>query len=1130
MADVQWSPFANRDYWLASTSNQKALIWNLNLPNTQAPIEHVLHGHSRAITDINFSAHDPDLLATCSIDSFVQCWDLRQAKRPATTFADWRSAASQVKWNRQDRHVLASAHDEHLHIWDDRKGSEPLRSITAHSTKIYGIDWNRTEASQILTCSLDKSIKFWDYAEEQHSNVDQPMKVIHTSYPIWRARHTPFGHGVLAMPQRGGNNALHLYDRRVAEEGPFESHTDPLHVFDGHTDQVKEFLWRTQGTVDDGVDHRDFQLVSWGTDNNLLLHRLDEHLLERVGYRKGQAADDRIRFTRKNATYRTFHQPPAPKVVENRGLSGLFKGTARLGMRLPFSGTTASGETGANHKERRKNADPITWMKGVKVGASAIGERSLTRLRLSQAPSWSTRESLGEEIANVGDRLKKVSFDEVDILGRHATISLAGPWGMEGDLVHMKARVVFPDDYPELSAPELTIQKTPSISDAGLTRLGVEVKTLCDAYVNIGRGSLEALVRYLLGEWGVKDALAWADGLQIAMTSSLERLDGESSDDGNSRLQGLPSPFTLSKNVASDGMGRTGDATGNANVPLPKACAALWAQDGRLVCFFQQRDDDKLQSSITSTSQLQSSHDQAHSNHGFEAFGALAGPHLPLNDVDDQPDSSNTSSGSDDASSLSSTDSSGMLSDASESEQAHQPLTLRSKTNASRSLDHSSVLDAPSPSVPTALTTPLEQIISLQNNDDLLPAKRVLAQDYLVFGSGEQVCSHNADAARKHGYHDLGDVWEFLGLLLRNDVPLKSITHPMNDDEDILIVARRTLVHINRKDSGLDLAFDDPDFIKHPEYQGRAQLVGHPFGTSGLVGRLFDYFDTIADIQMLAMLSCVLAHQAHNDGISMSSVTKDHTKSSGLDLRPGDTYEYYISEEAVQSAFCPTPSQAEPESPDTETGDVEHQTSFGSNHTPIERRASHSTGPSSTVMSRQASQLATGGSNYASVQEETIKRSHSMLSSRLAASLSRPFSFMTSASASPPSQARTPELSTSAPSAGTAVVRQRSIDDGAGLQRAESRSSLAFEIDVESLPDTESDSDDEDDWEPFITLKNQDAYEDGEDFAILPSDREHLYPAWRDSYAHLLLAWQLPIKRAEILKFNEGSTLLTEGA
>jgi WD repeat-containing protein 59 len=265
-------------------------------------IEHTLHAHTRAITDINFSAHHADILATCAVDGYVHCWDLRRARRPVMTFVDWDAGATQVKWNRQDGHILASSHDRWLRIWDDRKGAYPLRSIEAHSSKIYGVDWNRIRTTGIVTCSLDKSIKFWDYGNEE----DIPERVIRTDFPVWRARHTPFGWGLLAMPQDVPGK-FHLYDRRK-ESNMADSSAPEVAVFPGHGDkQVKEFLWRSRGGItDDGIDNREFQLVSWGEDHELRLQRLDNHTLEAVGYLKGSQLRKKLNVTRKGAVYKTF--------------------------------------------------------------------------------------------------------------------------------------------------------------------------------------------------------------------------------------------------------------------------------------------------------------------------------------------------------------------------------------------------------------------------------------------------------------------------------------------------------------------------------------------------------------------------------------------------------------------------------------------------------------------------------------------------------------------------------------------------------------------------------------------------------------------------------------------------------
>ena len=89
-----------------------------------------------------------------------------------------------------------------------------LKSIIAHERSIRGLDWNRIRRTGIVTCSLDKTVKLWDYARG-----DEPERILRTNTPVWRARHTPFGWGVMTMPKRG-DTTLYLWDRRAEGDKP----------------------------------------------------------------------------------------------------------------------------------------------------------------------------------------------------------------------------------------------------------------------------------------------------------------------------------------------------------------------------------------------------------------------------------------------------------------------------------------------------------------------------------------------------------------------------------------------------------------------------------------------------------------------------------------------------------------------------------------------------------------------------------------------------------------------------------------------------------------------------------------------------------------------------------------------
>ncbi|KAJ7050532.1 hypothetical protein C8F01DRAFT_683078 [Mycena amicta] len=332
VADVQWNPHVSRAEYIVSTSSEKLLIWNLHLTSASSNIEHILRGHYRAITDINWhpAAAERELVVSTGVDSWLWAWDLRAAKngRAVFGFSAFNAGGTQVKWNRQDPHVLASSHGGEVLIWDRRKGSLPITRLNAHRSKIYGIDWSPTRRDELVTCALDGTIKLWDVGtvhgpatecscpqtpnaawgcsdcdpdlSHSHAPTPVPVQTIRTAHPVWRARHLPFGRGVLSLPQRGGTGlGMYALDgTQVRNEDDDNSFGDtpaapqaaprgragswdgdqPVEVFEGHMDVVKEFVWRreTNGTT--------FQLITWSKDRTLRFWPVDEDTMQKVGY------------------------------------------------------------------------------------------------------------------------------------------------------------------------------------------------------------------------------------------------------------------------------------------------------------------------------------------------------------------------------------------------------------------------------------------------------------------------------------------------------------------------------------------------------------------------------------------------------------------------------------------------------------------------------------------------------------------------------------------------------------------------------------------------------------------------------------------------------------------------------
>ena len=889
VADVQWSPFALRDYWVVSTSNQKALVWNLGAKSWQDTIELVLHAHTRAITDINFSAHDPDMLATCAVDSFVHCWDLRAPLRPAFSFSDWFAGATQVKWSRKDEHVLASSHDKFLHIWDRRQGAIPMRTIEAHGTKIYGVDWNRFEPHKVVTCSLDRTIKFWNTKVSD----DEPERVIETPFPVWRARHTPFGWGMVAMPQRGSSE-LYLYDRRPIDGYLESGHVRPVARFPGHGGQVKEFLWRARGSVDE-IDHRDFQLISWGTDKELRLHRIEPEVLEGIGYEKGISKTHRLNFTRKGARYRTFRDNPddvsSPIEPPTRGdslpsqqqiFSFRKRTSTAVGMsKVPVSQIRGWGKDGrrtsriAMHGRgnTQNEINPIAWLKNVKIA------------------TWDP-DALAEEIRHVGEKFKKVEFETVDIKHRKLVMSLQAPWKEHETSIYLRVDIRFPKAYPRDANAIIAVQKTGAIENELHATLTKELHSIAEVYAAQKRGCLEAVLRYVLREQSLEQIVTWVMGESVVDSKIIEPemlLDDDSSDSDDDNLQGLGHALTSSANV---------------RVPLAKGCGALWSETGTLVCFFPPKS--KEPDSVFGALSVQNV-ENSESGRLFEGFGRWH-PSSPSRKATNGTKTADDDSDSDsmdsllDSSSSSSSSSSEPGTDLQGSILPYHKAVSGLALQRSRSLDYSNR----STTMAGAKMTegPRKSVLSLHRYDDLIPSTKELAQEYRIFGAGQDVCTHNAEAAGKCGRDDLHSVWTLAGMVLSRNVPLEMVENPADDSkEDILVIARQATSRLKRTDSGIDLGNDVAK--KASQKVGLAQLRWgtSPLAATYLVPAMFDYFDRIGDIQMLAMLSCIFANvsvssSAHGVVALSSNATID---SSPLGRQ------YYRSKSVAEALLRPQP-------------------------------------------------------------------------------------------------------------------------------------------------------------------------------------------------------------------------------
>ncbi|KAI5861078.1 hypothetical protein GGS23DRAFT_578695 [Durotheca rogersii] len=1145
VVDVQWSPFAARDYWVASTANHRCLVWNLNLreDSPTGAIEHSLQAHSRAITDINFSAHHPDILATCAVDGYVHCWDLRKPRQPVLTFCNWSAGATQVKYNRQNPNVLASSHDRWLQIWDERKSSAPIKSITAHTSKIYGLDWNRTKATSIVTCSLDKSIKFWDYEKS-----DKPERIIRTDFPVWRARHTPFGRGLLAMPQNDPGN-LYLYDVRRGENEALDDAVEPRKIFPGHgSHKVKEFLWRSRGTVsDEGRDNREFQLVSWGEDSEFRLHKVDPQVLESVGHVKGGPALN-MNFTRKGAAYKTYRAVEDHSHRERKSATMSDPRPGSGGSQLRRSALTIVMQAMSSHYPRSGNGPPswkgpsmkakpatgkatdrsldqLGWMKGITMSkrSGLIGPPQRKGSRDSTMfghnfhdERWGEPETLQEEIIRVNQQLPNVNWENVDLDTLTLRASLKGPWGANGDTIYINVNIDIPSNYPKSRAPKFIIEKTALMADETHKQINREIHQLVNQFTRKRQNCLEMVLSYLLGEVDLSTSDSLFKNVKDLDDDLSGLADESSSEEEDNDLPTGVSAIMSQELTASTELDATLAPTNRPIIPpMPRLCGCQFSNDGRLVCFFPTKED-KARTAFFSGSDSYRERPRGEPN--FAGFGRLqqesAAPRNRYANDDISADDQSDSEGEEESSSSSD----------SETTYLHKinmwylPGRRFRKTFSGSYSIHSS---GGGTGIGTGTGTGTSRrrpgkpknIISIYNVTGELPSKREFAQEYCIFGDGPDVCEHNAAIAQKYDRPDLVDVWRYAALLLRGNVPLELLGDGQGR-ESILVIARDAVTRFSEDKSSPCPRSDSARLT------GRVKWGHHPLAKD-LIDHLFHHFENIADVQMLAMLSCIFSESSAEDSVAYAESHLAQPETPLPMKAPSFSLDYFpIDASLWHSNNYKSQANSGISTPKTLHTPVHLPGSYGSEEAtwggdPKSNSYSCGETPPTTTPRDHLPDGDTTQSLATSPDNRLLSRANIALTAGLA---SFPRAFASVASTSPPARKRPSPgetfLSNLTPSnitwGGSTILGP--TPEQAGTARTsysddEAQNDDAFPLVCHGISTEMADQSifDDDGWlgVPFLE----------------PS-RHAVYAGYRHAYAEMLQMWGQPLARLEIMKFN----------
>ncbi|KAJ3205825.1 hypothetical protein HDU67_008623 [Dinochytrium kinnereticum] len=463
-------------------------------------------------------------------------------------------------------------------------------------TKVYGIDWNPLSEKEIITCSQDQTIKFWD--------IDDPRNckgTIFTAAPVWRARFTPFGTGILTMPQRKD------YDLTLWSSS---NHSDPVYSFKGHTDVVREFVWRVKDEPEPA-----YQLVTWSKDQTLRLWPVSGDVLSCVGHQERPSSrSNRISI-------------PPPILGEGLSASAANSAFASPNSLEPqecgFAQVWANSETvmlnDVTEPSFSKNGpNPATVAQALALTVENDRRKDENGLEV-----FGNKGDLSYQVSLIRNKFPTASIERVDVSRRMITIGFQRalndlPGGSAAESsgtksAFLRVHMVFPSDTEKIDSPTFEIAKTSTFPALQRNHISSKISSIISYNTARGESSFEPCMRYLLF------------GEQVLGSESTTSIKSRRSSSVNAGLFSLGtemtqyvSPSTQSKNVPSgtDVLSKSLDESVSSNdeelnqitnrlsvkndqkilassqphetsnVPYPRLCGATFSLSGKLVCFF----------------------------------------------------------------------------------------------------------------------------------------------------------------------------------------------------------------------------------------------------------------------------------------------------------------------------------------------------------------------------------------------------------------------------------------------------------------------------------------------------------------------------------------------------------------
>jgi len=248
-APVHWMQFGQNTQFVVALDNGTIRLGDI----VSGDFIHTIHGHTEAVTMVDWHPIDENLIVSASKDGSVKCWDLRKIGSSLPVLV--------LDWQQDHSFQLSGKEARKTPSYQGGRTAQRGHIARAHDAEAMSVRYS-PDGKYILSSGNDLQTRLW------HSS---SASLVPRHFSVNKRSNLPFRIEFLHSRFNRDNMFLFPLDQRIAITPLLSGPGDPVSVLSGHFDDVTSVACRDVLS----------QLVSAGRDQLLLLWDNSSHRLQR---------------------------------------------------------------------------------------------------------------------------------------------------------------------------------------------------------------------------------------------------------------------------------------------------------------------------------------------------------------------------------------------------------------------------------------------------------------------------------------------------------------------------------------------------------------------------------------------------------------------------------------------------------------------------------------------------------------------------------------------------------------------------------------------------------------------------------------------------------------------------------